>query len=70
MSEVRSDPFGVLEAAAGRQAAEQAARQAVAAARVKLILGRDAKSAFFATLVLRLAAEPAWDVDTVATNAG
>ena len=68
MSEDRSDPFGVLEQAAGRQAAEQAARQAVAAARVKLIHGRDAKSAFFATLVLRLAAEPAWDLDTVATD--
>ena len=52
---------------AGRRP-KQAAAQALAAARVKLILGRDAKSAFFATLVLRLTPEPAWDLDTVATD--
>ena len=42
--------------------------KALAAARAKLILGRDAKSAFFATLVLRLTPEPAWDLDTLATD--
>ena len=58
MSNTRDDPFAVIEQAAGRQAAEEQAARALAAARVKLILGRDAKSAFFATLVLRLTPEP------------
>jgi predicted metal-dependent peptidase len=40
----------------------------VAAARVRLVLGRDAKSAFFATLVLRLVPEPVWDLGTLATD--
>jgi predicted metal-dependent peptidase len=68
MSKARDDPFAVIEEAAGRQAAEERAGKALAAARVKLILGRDARSAFFATLVLRLAPEPAWDLDTLATD--
>ena len=68
MSNARDDPFAVIEQAAGRQAAEEQAARALAAARVKLILGRDAKSAFFATLVLRLKPEPGWDVDTLATD--
>jgi predicted metal-dependent peptidase len=68
VSDDRRDPFAVLEEAANRQAAEQAAARALGAARVKLILGRDAKSAFFATLALRLTAGPAWDVATVATD--
>jgi predicted metal-dependent peptidase len=42
--------------------------RAMAAARVKLILGRDAKSAFFATLALRLRPEVCWDIDTIATD--
>jgi predicted metal-dependent peptidase len=64
----RHDPFALLEQAAGRQVAEQAAARALAAARVRLVLGRDAKSAFFATLALRLSPEPDWDVDTLATD--
>jgi predicted metal-dependent peptidase len=60
--------FGALETAAARQAAEEGAVKALAAARGKLILGRDAKSVFFATLVLRLKPEPAWDVDTIAVD--
>ena len=38
------------------------------AARVKLILGRDADSAFFATLALRLKLAVNWDVPTLATD--
>ena len=68
MSDDRRDPFAALEEAANRQATEQAAARALGAARVKLILGRDAKSAFFATLVLRLTAEPDWAMDTAATD--
>src|SRR4051812_9753352 len=64
----RPDPFATLEEAAGRQAREHQAGRALTAARVKLILGRDAKSAFFATLALRLAPEPAWDLDTMSTD--
>jgi predicted metal-dependent peptidase len=62
------NPFAILEQEAKRQAAEEQASQALAVARVKLILGRDAKSAFFATLALRLNPEPAWDIDTLATD--
>jgi predicted metal-dependent peptidase len=68
VSNDRDDPFAVIEQAAGRQAAEEQAARALAAARVKLILGRDARSAFFATPVLRLKPEPGWDVDTLATD--
>jgi len=38
--------FGVLETAAARQSAEEAAVKALAGARARLILGRDARSAF------------------------
>jgi predicted metal-dependent peptidase len=68
VSDARDDPFAVIEQAAGRQAAEKRAARALAAARVRLVLGRDARSAFFATLVLRLAPEPAWDVETLSTD--
>ena len=56
-----TDPFAALEEAAARQAAEEQAARALAAARARLVLGRDARSAFFATLVLRLTPEPDWD---------
>ena len=65
MSSDNDDPFAVIEVAANRQVAEEQAAKALASARVNLILGRDAKSAFFATLVLRLTPEPNWDIDTV-----
>jgi predicted metal-dependent peptidase len=68
VSAARDDPFAAMEEAAGRQAAEERAARALAAARVRLVLGRDARSAFFATLALRLAPEPAWEVDTLATD--
>ena len=68
MSSDRDDPFAVIELAAGRQAAEEQAARALAGARARLVLGRDARSAFFATLVLRLVPEPGWDLDTLATD--
>jgi hypothetical protein len=49
-----NDPFAALEHAAARQAAQEKAVLALAAARCRLVLGKDAKSAFFATLALRL----------------
>ena len=45
MSPTGDDPFAAIEEAAARQAAEEQAAQALAAARARLILGRDAKPA-------------------------
>jgi predicted metal-dependent peptidase len=61
-------PFAALEEVAAHQAGEEQANRALAGARARLILGRDAKSAFFATLLLRLRPEPDWDMDTLATD--
>jgi predicted metal-dependent peptidase len=63
-----NDPFAALEQAAARQAAEEQAARALAAARCRLVLGRDARSAFFATLALRLLPEADWTLDTLATD--
>ena len=68
MSSDRNDPFAVVEEAAARQAAEQAAARALVGAQARLVLGRDARSAFFACLALRLRPEPAWDLDTLETD--
>ena len=68
MSTDEAGPFAALEEAAARQAAEEAAARALAGARARLVLGRDARSAFFGTLVLRLKPEPGWDLDTLATD--
>ena len=68
MSSDRDDPFAVIQQIAARQSSECEAARALAGARARLVLGRDAESAFFATLVLRLRAEPTWDVDTLATD--
>jgi predicted metal-dependent peptidase len=67
MSEDGGD-FAALEEAAARQAAEEAAAAALGRARARFILGRDARSAFFATLVLRLKARPDWTEPTLATD--
>jgi predicted metal-dependent peptidase len=61
-------PFGALEQAARRQRAEEQALRAVARARCRLILGTDARSAFLATLALRLAPEVDWAVPTMAAD--
>src|SRR5947209_1231383 len=62
------NPFAALEEAAARQAAGEQAAKALAAARARLVLGRDARSVFFACLALRLRPVVAWDVPTMATD--
>jgi predicted metal-dependent peptidase len=63
-----NDALQRLEEAAQKQAAEERAAQAISIARCRLVLGKDAKSAFFATLALRLIPEVRWDVETLATD--
>ena len=65
---MHEDPFAELELAAQQQAAEERARDAVGRARVKLVLNRDAKSVFFASLALRLQPVVNWECETAATN--
>jgi predicted metal-dependent peptidase len=62
------DPFAALEQAAARQGAQEKALQALAQARWRLVLGRNARSAFFATLALRLVPAVDWSIDTLATD--
>ncbi|QEL17771.1 vWA domain-containing protein [Limnoglobus roseus] len=61
-------PFAVLEAEAAKQTASEDAVRRLTAARATLILGRDARSAFFATLALRLTPEVDWACGTMATD--
>jgi predicted metal-dependent peptidase len=62
------DPFAALEHLAARQAAEEGARKAVTSARTRLVLGKDAKSVFFATLALRVRLAADWSVPTMAVD--
>lgn len=57
-----------LEQKVQRQDAEERAAKAIAEARARLVLGRDAKSAFFATLALRLELEADWSIETMAVD--
>ena len=68
MSYPLDDPFTLIETVAQRQSNEQKAQRSLSAARVKLILGREAKSAFFASLVLRLQPQVDWNCETIATD--
>ena len=68
MSHDQNNPFASLEEAAHRQDAEEKGAGVVSAARSRLVLSKDATSAFFAALALRLEASPAWDVRTLATD--
>ena len=68
MPDDRPDPFSTIEEAAARQAAAEQARRALSAARARLVLGRDATSAFFACLALRLVPEADESVGTMATD--
>jgi predicted metal-dependent peptidase len=68
MTHNRDDPFAILEEEAARQASAESALKAISAARARLILGRDAKSAFFATLALRLQLVIDWSCETMATD--
>jgi predicted metal-dependent peptidase len=68
MEALHDDPLATLEAIAARQAAAEIASKAIATARAKLILGRNAASVFFATLSLRLKPEVDWTCETMATD--
>jgi predicted metal-dependent peptidase len=63
-----ADPFAVIEEAVARQRAEEQALQAIAAARCQLVLGKEARTVFFATLALRLLPNIDWSVATVCTD--
>jgi predicted metal-dependent peptidase len=62
------DPFSALERAAHRQDAEEKAQRQLATARCRLVLGRDAKAAFFAALALPLEAVVDWNMEKMATD--
>lgn len=62
------EQLDALEQAATLQAAEEFAAKAISHARARLVLGRDATHAFFATLALKLRADPSWEIDTCATD--
>ncbi len=66
--ERRSDPYALIEREAARQALTERSARVLAAARGRLVLGRDAKSAFFATLALRLVPAVDWSCGTMATD--
>ncbi|WP_020475827.1 vWA domain-containing protein [Zavarzinella formosa] len=60
--------FDSIETVVARQRLEERAARSISGARARLILGRDAKSAFFATLALRLTPQTDWTVGTMATD--
>jgi predicted metal-dependent peptidase len=62
------DPFATLEEAVAKQSAKEQALKALAQARCRLIMDREAKGAFFATLALRLKPEVDWSLETMATD--
>ncbi len=62
------DPFALIEREAARQSQSERAAKALTASRARLVLGRDARSAFFATLALRLVPEVDWSCETMATD--
>lgn len=57
-----------LNNAAKRSTAEATALNHVSVAKTQLVLSKDAKSVFFATLALRLQYAPDWSIDTAATD--
>ena len=62
------NPFKALEDAIHRQGAEEAALKAIAGARVRLIMGADARYAFFAVLALRFKVVIDWETETLAVD--
>lgn len=72
MTAVLDDPLARLEQLAKRQTAERKADLALQQAVVTIVLGRDAKSAFFTTLALKIAnpqsRHPDWNCQTAKTN--
>lgn len=57
-----------LDQAAHRAQAEETAAQAIGTGKTRLILSKDAKSVFFASLVMRLKFAPDWQHETAATD--
>jgi hypothetical protein len=69
MAETRpADAYTLLDQAAQRQRLEGEATKYLAATRSRLILGRDAKSVFFAVLALRLKLVCDWPCETMETD--
>jgi hypothetical protein len=62
------DPFATLEEAVAKQSAQEQALKALAQARCRLIMDREAKGVFFATLALKLTPEVDWSLETMATD--
>lgn len=62
------DPIAELERMSRHQTAETDAARAIQKARVKLVLGKDAPAAFFATLALRMKPTVDWELETAATD--
>ncbi len=65
---IMDDPFATLEQAAHRMEAEEKAFKAIKRTLVGIVMGRDAKSAFFTTTALKLQPVVDWECDTAATN--
>ncbi len=63
-----SDPFAAVTELAARQQQSEEAAKAVRAARSALVLGRDARAAFFASLALRLVPQEDWTCPTIETD--
>jgi predicted metal-dependent peptidase len=69
MAETRpAEAYALLDQAAERQRLESEAAKFLAASRSRLILGRDAKSVFFAVLALRLKLIADWRCETMETD--
>ncbi len=62
------DAIAEMEKVAHRSTANELAERALSKARCQLSLGRDAKSAFFATLVLRINTRQDYEIDTASTD--
>lgn len=62
------DGLARMERAAQVQECDEKAAKALGLAACKLVLGRDAKACFFATLALRLKREADWSLPTLATD--
>lgn len=68
MGATEIDPIAEMAEAARRLAVADQALERAIAIRAKLVLGRDAKSCFFASLGLRLVVQVDWSIDTAATD--
>jgi predicted metal-dependent peptidase len=62
------EPAESIPPSAARQASAELAARSLSAARARLVLGRDARSVFFACLALRLTPTVDWGCPTMATD--